>query len=56
MSLQHAGAQPVEATRIPRDLVGCCLLLASNAGSFITGQAIYIEGGWLAGTPWDKTD
>jgi NAD(P)-dependent dehydrogenase (short-subunit alcohol dehydrogenase family) len=40
----------------PEDLVGCCLLLASNAGSFITGQAIYIEGGWLAGTPWDKTD
>jgi len=37
----------------PDELVGCCLLLASNAGSFITGQAIYIEGGWLAGTPWD---
>jgi NAD(P)-dependent dehydrogenase (short-subunit alcohol dehydrogenase family) len=40
----------------PEELVGCCLLLASNAGSFITGQAIYIEGGWLAGTPWDKPD
>ena len=40
----------------PDDLVGLCLLLASNAGSFITGQAIYVEGGWLAGTPWDKTE
>jgi NAD(P)-dependent dehydrogenase (short-subunit alcohol dehydrogenase family) len=40
----------------PEDLVGCCLLLASNAGSFITGQSIYVEGGWLAGTPWDRTD
>ncbi len=40
----------------PDDLVGCCLLLASEAGSFITGQAIYIDGGFLAGTPWDRTD
>ena len=36
----------------PEELVGCCLLLASQAGSFITGQALYVEGGWLAGTPW----
>ncbi|HEU4720616.1 MAG TPA: SDR family oxidoreductase [Gemmatimonadaceae bacterium] len=37
----------------PQELVGACLLLASRAGSFITGQALYVEGGWLAGTPWD---
>jgi NAD(P)-dependent dehydrogenase (short-subunit alcohol dehydrogenase family) len=36
----------------PEELVGCCLLLASKAGSFITGQTMYVEGGWLAGTPW----
>jgi NAD(P)-dependent dehydrogenase (short-subunit alcohol dehydrogenase family) len=36
----------------PRELVGCLLLLASGAGSFITGQTLYVEGGWLAGTPW----
>jgi NAD(P)-dependent dehydrogenase (short-subunit alcohol dehydrogenase family) len=36
----------------PDELVGCCLLLASRAGSFITGQTMYVEGGWLAGTPW----
>jgi NAD(P)-dependent dehydrogenase (short-subunit alcohol dehydrogenase family) len=36
----------------PEELVGCCLLLASDAGSFITGQVFYVEGGWLAGTPW----
>jgi NAD(P)-dependent dehydrogenase (short-subunit alcohol dehydrogenase family) len=36
----------------PEELVGCCLLLASDAGSFITGQTYYVEGGWLAGTPW----
>jgi NAD(P)-dependent dehydrogenase (short-subunit alcohol dehydrogenase family) len=36
----------------PDELVGCCQLLASKAGSFITGQVLYVEGGWLAGTPW----
>lgn len=40
----------------PDDLVGLCLLLASNAGCFITGQAMYVDGGWLAGTPWDKSE
>jgi NAD(P)-dependent dehydrogenase (short-subunit alcohol dehydrogenase family) len=37
----------------PHELVGCCLMLASHAGSFITGQSLYIDGGWLAGTPWN---
>jgi NAD(P)-dependent dehydrogenase (short-subunit alcohol dehydrogenase family) len=36
----------------PEELIGPLLLLASEAGSFITGQAIYVEGGWLAGTSW----
>jgi NAD(P)-dependent dehydrogenase (short-subunit alcohol dehydrogenase family) len=38
----------------PGELVGTCLLLASDAGSFITGQAVYVEGGWIAGTPWSR--
>jgi gluconate 5-dehydrogenase len=32
----------------PNDLVGAALLLASPAGDFITGQIIYVDGGWLA--------
>jgi len=32
----------------PEDLVGTALLLASKAGEFITGQIIYVDGGWLA--------
>jgi len=32
----------------PEDLVGTAVLLASQAGEFITGQIIYIDGGWLA--------
>jgi gluconate 5-dehydrogenase len=32
----------------PDDLVGAAILLASSAGDFITGQIIYVDGGWLA--------
>ncbi|UCF16643.1 MAG: SDR family oxidoreductase, partial [Phycisphaerales bacterium] len=32
----------------PDDLVGTAVLLASKAGEFITGQIIYVDGGWLA--------
>jgi len=32
----------------PDDLVGAAVLLASKAGDFITGQIIYVDGGWLA--------
>lgn len=36
----------------PAELVGCCLLLASDAGSFISGQTIYVDGGLLSGSRW----
>jgi NAD(P)-dependent dehydrogenase (short-subunit alcohol dehydrogenase family) len=32
----------------PRELVGPVLMLCSEAGSFITGQTIFVDGGWLA--------
>ena len=32
----------------PEDLIGAALLLTSPAGNFITGQIIYVDGGWLA--------
>jgi gluconate 5-dehydrogenase len=32
----------------PDDLVGTAVLLASQAGDFITGQIFYIDGGWTA--------
>ena len=32
----------------PEDLAGTAVLLASQAGAFITGQIIYVDGGWLA--------
>jgi len=32
----------------PRELVGPCLFLVSEAGSYVTGQAIFVDGGYLA--------
>ncbi|OPZ55589.1 MAG: Gluconate 5-dehydrogenase [Synergistetes bacterium ADurb.Bin520] len=32
----------------PKELVGALLLLASDAGSFINGQIIYVDGGILS--------
>lgn len=31
-----------------RDLLGPCIFLASEASAYITGQDIYVDGGWLA--------
>jgi gluconate 5-dehydrogenase len=32
----------------PEDLVGTAVFLASSASDFITGQILYVDGGWLA--------
>jgi NAD(P)-dependent dehydrogenase (short-subunit alcohol dehydrogenase family) len=32
----------------PREVVGPVLMLCSDAGSFITGQTVFVDGGWLA--------
>lgn len=37
----------------PAELVGTCLLLASDAGSFMSGQTIYVDGGFTAGSRWN---
>jgi NAD(P)-dependent dehydrogenase (short-subunit alcohol dehydrogenase family) len=44
--------QPIKRPGQPDDLVGMCLYLASPASSFTTGQTFYVDGGFLAGSPW----
>jgi NAD(P)-dependent dehydrogenase (short-subunit alcohol dehydrogenase family) len=43
---------PLRRPGLPHELVGLCVLLASDAGSFISGQTIYVDGGFLAGSRW----
>ena len=43
---------PVERPGRPDELVGVCLLLASEAGSFLTGQTIHVDGGTAAAGGW----
>ncbi len=37
---------PIGRVGETKDLAGILLVLCSNAGSYITGQTIYIDGGW----------
>ena len=46
------GRVPLGRPGSPRELIGACLLLASQAGSFITGQTLTVDGGFLAGNSW----
>ena len=39
---------PLDRWGTPEDLVGAAVFLASGASSFVTGQTIYVDGGWLA--------
>lgn len=45
---------PMRRPGLPRELVGACVLLASQAGSFMTGQTVYVDGGFLAGSRWNE--
>jgi NAD(P)-dependent dehydrogenase (short-subunit alcohol dehydrogenase family) len=43
---------PLQRLGQPEDLVGTALFLASPAAAFITGQTIYVDGGFTAGWAW----
>lgn len=39
---------PMKRLGQPNELAGAVTLLASNASSYITGQTLFVDGGWLA--------
>lgn len=43
---------PMRRPGLPEELVGVALLLASRASSYMTGQTIYVDGGFFAGSKW----
>ena len=40
----------------PVELCGALIYLASNASNFVTGQILYIDGGFTSGSDWRKGD
>jgi NAD(P)-dependent dehydrogenase (short-subunit alcohol dehydrogenase family) len=38
---------PLGRPGVATDLAGVAVLLASDAGDYITGQTIFVDGGWL---------
>ncbi|MDA8218587.1 MAG: glucose 1-dehydrogenase [Dehalococcoidales bacterium] len=40
---------PFGVTGVPEDLAGAAVFLASDAADYVTGQTLYVDGGWLAG-------
>lgn len=45
---------PMRRPGKPQELVGTTLLLASDASSYLTGQNIVVDGGFLAGGSWHR--
>jgi NAD(P)-dependent dehydrogenase (short-subunit alcohol dehydrogenase family) len=34
----------------PEDLIGAAIYLSSAASDFVTGQTLFVDGGWVAGS------
>jgi NAD(P)-dependent dehydrogenase (short-subunit alcohol dehydrogenase family) len=43
---------PLRRLGVPEDMVGTAIFLASPASAFLTGQTIYVDGGFTAGENW----
>ncbi len=48
LEAQFVNAEPVHRLGTPEEIAETVLWLCSNAASFITGQALAVDGGWVA--------
>jgi NAD(P)-dependent dehydrogenase (short-subunit alcohol dehydrogenase family) len=46
---------PAARLGVPDDLIGTAIFLASRASDFMTGQVLYVDGGFTAGSVWPLT-
>jgi len=40
---------PLGRAGVPHDLAGTVIFLASSASDYVTGQVVFVDGGWIAG-------
>jgi len=43
---------PLKRLATPEDMVGTAVFLAAPASDYVTGQSIYVDGGFMAGEAW----
>jgi NAD(P)-dependent dehydrogenase (short-subunit alcohol dehydrogenase family) len=43
---------PLKRLGQPRDMIGATIFLASEASAFMTGQIVFVDGGFSAGICW----
>ena len=53
-TMRSWGEQRVALNRLgtPEDLVGTAVYLAASASDYVSGQCIYVDGGFMAGDDW----
>jgi gluconate 5-dehydrogenase len=49
LAKKYSSAIPLGRLGLPEDLIGTAVFLASGASDFITGQTIFVDGGYTAG-------
>jgi NAD(P)-dependent dehydrogenase (short-subunit alcohol dehydrogenase family) len=52
--MQEWGLRNTPLARLgrPRDMIGAAIFLASEASAFMTGQVMFVDGGFSSGTRW----
>ena len=50
------GNTPQQRLGVPEDMVGTAIFLASPASAFMTGQTLFVDGGFSAGWAWPIPD